>query len=82
MNIPMALSGGAGVDELVGGAAESFSSLSVMVDVEADLEEKIDGGPKWVSFNSISWYVSCHSKDRRGGEGRNCDGARSWGCRW
>lgn len=50
-NIPMALSGGAGVEELVGGAP-NFSSLSVMVDVEPDLE-KMEGGPKWVSFNSV-----------------------------
>jgi hypothetical protein len=52
VDIPIALSGGAGVDELVGGAADSFSSLSVIVDVEADLDEKMEGGPRWVSFNS------------------------------
>lgn len=44
-SLPIALSGGTGVDELVGGA-DAFSSLSVMVDVEAVLEEKMEGGPR------------------------------------
>jgi hypothetical protein len=54
----MALSGGAGVDELVGGAAARFSSLSVIVDVEGDLENVLERGPKWVSFNSRRDQVS------------------------
>lgn len=47
------------MDEL-GGGTGSFSSLSVMVDVEPDLEEKMEGGPRWVSFNSVTQLLVSH----------------------
>jgi hypothetical protein len=70
----IALSGGAGVDELVGGAA-IFSSLPVMVDVEGDLEKVLDRGPRWVSFNFLVSFhdilamhgVDCREMDEMGG---------------